>query len=394
MHPTNPVIAVCHGNPYPYYNSLLEGSALIFDEQLKLWVASHAAVIQEIFDNPHCAVRPSAEQVSKSIESSSAGEIFSHLIRMNEGSKHERPKFALQQAFRKLDTTCTKIKAAELGSALAKTYGLPESSALTAWVIDLPIYVVADLLGFGEEEFPQLALLMVDFVRCVSPLSTVEQLAAASEAAQTLLLRFKLLVQTGSLQESSLLSRILQEAALVGWDNLESILANLIGLFLQTYEATAGLIGNSIVTLLNLPDLQERLRNDPHQIDAMVQEVCRFDPPVQNTRRFVTQATTVTNITLQAGDTILLLLAAASRDEQANYQPNDFLLDRTDRKLFGFGHGCHACPGQELAFAIASGAIQNLLAMPLSLDAKYIRWAYRPSVNGRLPVFTTNHQPT
>ena len=126
----------------------------------------------------------------------------------------------------------------------------------------------------------------------------------------------------------------------------------------------------------------------------MVQEVCRFDPPVQNTRRFVTQTTSVANITLQAGDTILVLHAAAGRDERANYQPNDFLLERTDRKLFGFGHGRHACPGQELAFAIASAAIQNLLAMPVSLDAKHIRWAYRPSVNGRLPVFTTNHQAT
>jgi cytochrome P450 len=365
MYPTNPVAAACHDNPYPYYNSLLKGSALVFDEQLKLWIASSAAVVYEVLGNPYCAVRPSTEQVPKAIVGSSAGGIFSHLIRMNEGPAHERPKFALQKAFGTLDIASIKIKISELGTALAKTYGLPESLALTPWISDLPIYVVADLLGFGRADLPQIARWMTDFVRCLSPLSSSEQLAAASEAAENLLQRFKLLIQTGAVQESSLLSRIQHEAALVGWDNMDSILANLIGLLSQTYEATAGLIGNSLVALLTLPNLQDRLRNDPNLAEAMVQEVCRFDPPVQNTRRFVTQATTVANITLQAGDAILLLLAAAGRDEDANYQPNDFLLERTDRQWFGFGHGRHACPGQNLAFAIASAAIQSILAMPL-----------------------------
>jgi len=392
MHPINPVAAVCHANPYPYYNSLLKGAALVFDEQLKLWVASRAAVVHDVLDNPHCAVRPGAEQVPKALAGSSAGEIFSRLIRMNEGPAHTRPKFALQQALGTLDIASAKIKTRELGTALATTYGLLKSSALTAWIADIPTYVVADLLGFGHAELPQLALWMADFVRCLSPLSTSEQLAAASGAAQTLLLRFRQLIQTAAVHKSGLLSRIQQEATLVGWDNLDSILANLIGLLSQTYEATAGLIGNSIVALLTLPHLQDRLRNDPGQVDAMVQEVCRFDSPVQNTRRFVMQATTVANVTLQAGDTILLVLAAAGRDEHANYQPNEFILERTDHRLFGFGHGRHSCPGQNLAFAIASAAIQSILAMPVSLDAKNIHWTYRPSANGRFPLFTNNHQ--
>jgi cytochrome P450 len=394
MYPANPVAAACHDNPYPYYSDLLKGPALVFDEQLKLWVASRTAVIHEVLGNPHCLVRPSAEPVPSAIAGSSAGAIFAHLVRMNEGNTaHARPRFALQQAFGSVDLAGVGINTRQLAEALAGTHGLPESFALTPWMFDLPTYVVANLLGFDQAELPQLAAWMADFVRCLSPLSTDEQLTAASAAARELLLRFRRLVQAATTHESSLLGRIRAEAALAGWENMDGILANLIGLLSQTHEAAAGLIGNCIVALLTQPQLQEGLRGDPRLLDAMVQEVARFDSPVQNTRRFVAHPTTIAGVSLEAGETILLLLAAAGRDEQSNRQPNEFLLERADRRWFGFGHGRHACPGQSLAFAIAAAAIDSILAMPISLSTEQIGWSYRPSANARLPVFATR-EPT
>ena len=385
MSPKNPILAVCHSDPYPYYQSLLDGPALLFDAELKLWIASRAEVIEEIFANPHCAVRPSAELVPKAIAASSAGEVFADLIRMNEGSKHERPKLAMQLALSSLDLSNTAERSRYFAALLAKRHALTDGAALNGWMFDLPVYVVGDLLGFPESVLPQLAVWMADFARCLSPLSSEVQLAAASNAADALLQSFRQMLVSTSVQSASLVSRILHEAKLVGWDNLNAIVANLIGLLSQTYEATAGLIGNCIVTRLTHPYLQI----DAGKINSLVEEVARFDPPVQNTRRFANQATRIAGIEIKAGDAILLVLAAASRDPQTNHAPNDFILDRTDRRVFGFGHGRHACPGQKLACSITASAMEYLLESELNLNPDALQWTYRPSLNGRIPVFTS-----
>lgn len=388
MPPKNPLLAVSHSDPYPYYQSLLEKPALFFDAELKLWIASRAVVIEEIFVNPDCTVRPGTEPVPKSIAASSAGEVFSCLIRMNEGYKHERPKIALHLALSSLDLSDTAERSRYFAGALANKHLVTDGAALNTWIFDLPVYVVGDLLGFSEKELPQLALWMADFVRCLSPLSNEAQLAAASNAADALLQSFRQLLLSAPVQNASLTSRILHEAKLVGWDNLDAILANLIGLLSQTYEATAGLIGNCIVTCLTHQHVRGEVGTDAGKINSLVEEVARFDSPVQNTRRFVNQTTRIAEVELQAGDAILLVLAAASRDPQANPAPNDFLLERTERRVFGFGRGKHACPGQKIACSIATVAMEYLLESELNFSRDALEWTYRPSLNGRIPVFS------
>ena len=387
MQPKNPILAVCHSDPYPYYQSLLEQPALYFDPELKLWIASRAEVIDEIFANPHCAVRPSAEPVPKAIVGSSAGEVFANLVRMNEGIRHERPKIALHLALSSLDLSNIAVRTGDLATILANKQVIADAAALNALMFDLPVHVIGDLLGFAEGELPKLALWMADFVRCLSPLSNEAQLAAASVAADALLQSFRQMIRTASPQSTSLLNRVLHEANLVGWDNLDAIMANLIGLLSQTYEATAGLIGNGIVALNTQAHLPGDLHRDTNTLSAFVEEVARFDPPVQNTRRFVNENTSVAGVHLKAGEAILLVLAAASRDAQANFAPNDFVLNRTDRRLFGFGQGRHACPGQKLACSMATQAMHYLLESGLDMKRDAMQWTYRQSMNGRIPVF-------
>lgn len=387
-----PTSAVCHPNPYPYYQSLLAGPGWYFDTQLQCWVASQAAVVDAVFAHADCAVRPAAQPVPPALAGSSAASVFAQLIRMNEGVRHRVPKRALQQALDTLNLSVIQARSEYFSGLLARRHGLPGSAALTPWMLDLPTYVMGDLLGFQEQELAQLAFWMADFVHCLSPLSDTDQLAAASVAARALLQRFRAMLESAAPQKESFLNRIQAEARLVGWDSQEALLANLIGLLSQTYEATAGLIGNAIVALLTQPQLQQQLRAEPQLAAPMLEEVCRFDPPIQNTRRFVTQACTIAGTQLQAGDSILLLLAAASRDALANPEPHAFILQRSARRLFGFGHGRHACPGQTIALKIATTAIQNLPKLVPDLERDTLCWTYRPSLNARIPLFTSTDQ--
>lgn len=387
MHPSNAVAAASHPDPYPYYRRLLAGPALYFDADLRLWIASRAEIIQEVFDNPHCLVRPVAEPVPRAIAGGDAGAVFARLIRMNDGAAHTVPKRTIGQALAGMDLAAVADTTRRLAAMLEEGHALTDGAGLTRWLFDLPTCVVADLLGVGDADLALVARRVAEFVRCLSPLSTPEQLADADTAARFLNQRFAGVVRLGSATPGTLLGEVCRQAAQTGWGEPEAVIANVIGLLSQTHEATAGLIGNCVVALLSQPGLERRLRAEPGLAAGLVREVARFDPPVQNTRRCVAQATSIAGVTLQPGDVILLLLAAAGRDERVHAQPDVFMLEREDRSLSGFGHGRHACPGRSLAFVIATAAMRHLLARPVALGLAGFGWAYRPSANGRLPEF-------
>ncbi len=81
-----------------------------------------------------------------------------------------------------------------------------------------------------------------------------------------------------------------------------------------------------------------------------------------------------------------MLLASANRDPQLNPRPDTLLLDRPNRRSFSFGSGRHECPGQTLAMDIARATLTAILEHEPPLDQ--LSWCYRPSVNGRIPLFS------
>ncbi|MEO7886668.1 MAG: cytochrome P450 [Polaromonas sp.] len=384
--PEHILAASAHRDPYPYYASLVAGPALVFDAPRKLWVASSAASVKAVLGNPACHVRPPAEPVPGVIVGSAAGEVFGHLVRMNEGVRHDAPKLALQRFL--VDIDLARVRARTEALALTQAgQGRLHGAALSRWAFEVPVMAVADVLGFAEAELPQVAHWMGDFVACLSPVSTSDQLAASAEAASALLARFSELVRDAQTRPASALARLQHETAQAGWHDAAALVANAVGLLSQTYEATAGLIGNSIVALASQPGLMEAMGREPSQLLPMVNEVSRFDPSIHNTRRFVAEATQAAGVSLKPGDVMLLVLAAAGRDPLCNTRPNEFLLDRPDRDVPGFGQGAHQCPGQALACQIAAAAINPLLASGQLQAASSFSWQYRPSMNARIPVF-------
>lgn len=397
MKPSNAVAAAIHPTPYPYYASLASEGGLHFDEELKMWVATSACSVKAALTNPYCAVRPPAEQIPKAIMHSRAGEVFGYLMRMNEGVHHSLPKLTVQLALSSLDMTALRIASLKQLRTLALSKDLRNPAELTRWMHEGSVHVLGRLLGFSELQLPKLAAWMEQFVGCLSPLSSEQQIEAAGRAASDLMVQFRELLESENADNGRLIARIKAEAKSVEWSNLGAIVANLIGLLSQAYEGTAGLIGNTIIALVQQPGLRQSLLLSQKEIASAVEEVGRLDPPVQNTRRFVTAQTHIGAIELQQGDIVLPLLAAANRDPMLNEHPNQFLLDRPGRRTLGFGHGAHACPGQQLANAIAASATTIVLEQLSPADLGALAWAYRPSVNGRIPIFcdptTQGEQP-
>jgi len=116
-----------------------------------------------------------------------------------------------------------------------------------------------------------------------------------------------------------------------------------------------------------------------------VAEVVRFDPPVQNTRRFLAVDGPVAGVAMKAGAAILVVLAAANHDPSVNPHSERFDPLRSERTAFTFGDGPHACPGLALATAIARAGVDALLAAGARPERIRQGLTYRPSSNTRVP---------
>lgn len=378
--PADPVAAVAHADPYPFYAGLRAGPPLAWHDTLRAWVASRAEVVEALLRAQDALrVRPAAEPVPRAIAGSPAGEVFGHLVRMNDGAAHQALRPGLQRALAGLDLGAAHAAALRVADGIAAS---PLSDAL----FSLPVRSVAHLLGFADAALPQVDRWMRDFVACLSPLSTPEQLQRAGAAAGELMTRFEALTRAAPPRHGTLLAAVLAQHG-GGTPASRALLANLVGLLSQTCDATAGLLGNSLVALVRAPALREAA-GTREGLRAIVEETGRHDPPVQNTRRFAAEPLTLAGTRIAAGDTVLLVLAAANRDPAFNPEPDRFLTARAARRTLGFGHGPHACPGQALAGALAAAGLEALRARGTDLDALRERgWRYRPSANARIPVF-------
>jgi cytochrome P450 len=387
--PRDPIAAVTHTDPYPYYASLVRERPLYRDEGLKLWIASGAEAVMAVLTSPDCRVRPPDEPVPKALLGSAAGEIFRHLVRMNDGERHCPLKQAVSTTLASLDQNDAEAESHRWADRLAGNLGsVLRRGQVARFLFDLSAHVIGTLLGLPEKELPQIALRTGDFVRCLVPTSAPEEIQRGKVAAGQLLDMFRSHLTDSDAGSSGLLGALTAEAKRVGRGDADAIAANGIGFLSQAYEATAGLIGNTLLRLARDPELLDIVENDRDAMRNMISEVLRHDPPIQNTRRFVVATGTVVGQVMSAGDAILVVIAAANRDPSINPDPTRFDLWRRDRRSFTFGTGGHACPGEMLATTIASAGVGRLLRSGLKPELLAGSVSYRASANARIPLFS------
>lgn len=372
----NPLNAIVHDAPYSWYSELVREKPFYFDQQLNLWIAADADSITAMLEAPQLQVRPMTEPVPAGLIDTAAGEVFGRLVRMREGDWHHQLKKVIVQALVNADTQQARLLAKN--SALAR---LERNDEINELLFAVPATVVSLLCGFVDEDVPEMVALIAEFVLCIPASASMEQQQRASLAAAKLLKCYASRLE--EVREGSLLSALVHAAVAETWTDQAGLIANAIGLLSQTYDATAGLIGNALVMAQRYP---QAFREAP--LIAFVEEVARFDAPIQNTRRFAAETFSWRGEKIASGEAVLLLLAAANRDPQANFRPDEFIPGRAASRCFTFSHGRHRCPGSDLAVAIASGFIEALQQHNADGIATLRRTGYRASGNARIPELT------
>ena len=154
-------------------------------------------------------------------------------------------------------------------------------------------------------------------------------------------------------------------------------------LLIAGHETTVNLIGNGMLTLLQHPDQMEKLRNDPSLIRSAVEELLRYDPPLETaTDRFSTEDLTVAGVMIPRGEIVFAALGSANRDERQFANPDVLDITREPNKHLAFGWGAHYCVGAPLARLEGQIAIATLLRRcpDLSLAVAPARLRWRPGL--------------
>jgi cytochrome P450 len=380
--PADPLAAVNHPDPYPYYAHLVAEAPLVRDEALGLWVASSAAAVTSaLSDDELCRVRPPAEPVPRALVGSPAGEIFSRLVRMTDGRDRCPLKQAVSAALASAGGPAAARESRRWARVLAAEID-PEAhpGAISSFAFALPAYVVLSLLGVPADRLAGTVRWAGAFAQCLAPAASPGQIEEGKVAAGRLLDLFR------SQTDRGLLATLSREVRRFGREDPDAVVANAVGFLFQAYEATAGLIGNTLLAFAAHREICEQARTTGGLV-GVVKEVQRYDPSVQNTRRFLAGPGIIAGQEMQKGDVLLVVLAAANRDPAANPHPDRFDPTRQDRRLFTFGAGPHACPGEALATTIAAAGVEQLLRSGVDPERLAATVTYRRSANIRIPLF-------
>lgn len=382
----NPIEAATRPDPYPFYAELVSTRPFHFDERLQMWIASSASAVSAALSHEHCKVRPHSEPVPKGLLGSDSGEIFGALMRMNDGSMHcPLKKSIIQAANPDVVTECRRLSIPMAAAFLQEASPPSSTFVVRRMMFELPVCVVGALLGIPETGWLSLVPEVSAFVSGIAPTATAEQTVVGNCAAKGLSRRFEE-ATSQKRRTGTLLDAFAKSCAEKGIGR-DSIAANAVGFLFQTYEATAGLIGNSIRILANNRDLVSELGRNRSLLRQFIREVLRFDSPVQNTRRYVFEDTILEGTHLPDGAQVLILLAAANRDPSRFPDPDEFDLQRSDAFSFAFGLDHHECPGQPFVYEIAAASLEALLSTSFSWEQFAKPLCYRPSVNTRIPLY-------
>lgn len=373
----SPLSAAHQPCPAAWYSAAAAARPFHFDAGLAVWVAASAAAVAEVLHSPLCGVRPAGQPLPAALQGRALGAYFGRLLRQTDGVAQQADKAALLQAL-------AAVSHAELDAAVRRAIAACQpllrqgsAAAVDSVCLQLPLHLVATLLGMpalGEAAArAQLGCLLAGLAVTASE----AQIAAADTALAALLTITR---------QPPLVATTLWQALGAAWPDTEWRAANLLALLQQTHDATAALLANALYRLAQAPALRRQLRRAPGALPAFIAESQRLDAAVQHSWRFVQQDGELCGQPVQAGQRVLVLLAAANLDPACHVQPLAFRLTRT-RHEHGFGAGVHCCPGSRIALAACHALLQHCLRRRMPWRQLAASQQFFPPANARWRCF-------
>ncbi|MCJ2118764.1 MULTISPECIES: cytochrome P450 [unclassified Methylobacterium] len=373
-------------DPYPLYAQLRqtgilrqddvgEGGGASGDEARSVWVAASHDAITRLQNDPRLSVEtqpptkrptvgnPITDYLVNPIKDRITDRHQPFLFR--DPPAHDVLRAATVQQFTPERVHAMRIRSERLvAEMLDRKVGAQEIDVVEDLAYPLPVAVICELFGVpvGDEArfhdwSSQLATAVEPGV-AVSEETRMEN-ARAFDAISDYLA--DLIAEKRRRPRDDLLSGLANQATADGYRMGDfDLISTAILILVAGHETAVNLIANAWLTLLRHPRELERLRADPGRAVRVIEEVMRYDPPVQLVSRKTLSAIDIAGTTIPEGEALILMLAAGNRDPAAFTDPDRFDPDRIGTRHLGFGGGMHYCVGAPLGRFEAEAALTAL----------------------------------
>ena len=384
-------------NPYPHYASLRE-TAPVYLTPFGPWVLTRYDDVLAILRDPTLSVEARNGEMPFPMEA----EMLERAGNRSRGSRsmltldppdHDRLRRLVAKTFtpktvEELAPLCAQL----VNDALEAAEAQGGMDVIADLAFPLPFTVISEMLGMPTDRRDDLRSWSGAMVKTLDPIFTIEEFDAALNAGDAMTAYVEEVIATKrSRPDGALLSALIAAEDQGDMLDEQELIDQVILLYVAGHETTVNLIGNGTLALLRNPDQAARLRTD-HSLDQnAIEELLRYDPPVQFSGRVTTREITIDDVVIPNGAFTLTGLAAANRDP-GKWGPtaDDLDLGRVGAAAHvSFGSGVHHCLGAALARLEGRSAIPALFRrfpdLALATDA--------PPYNGRFVLRGLTHLP-
>jgi len=386
-------------NPYPFYAQLRSQDPIHWDEELGFWVLTRYADIASVYHDPRFSraqgLRRGFERLPQT-EQAIAEPVyrsFSKTMFYSDPPYHTHLRGLVNSAF-------TPNAVEQMRPYVQRTVDILLAAVQThkKWDVihdfayPLPILVIAQMLGLPAEERGRFKTWSDDLFAILGSVPHAPELM--ERAAQSLTELTSYITTLGETRrkqpQEDLLSALVE--AVEGGEHLtqEELVANIIILLSAGHETTSNLIGNGLLALLQHPDQMQKLRDRPGLVASAVEEMMRYDNPVQIAYRSAAEDVEIGGKCIRKGHLVNSILAAGNRDPEHYSEPDRFDIARDEGKHLGLGLGIHFCLGAPLLRLEAQIAFTSILRRfpRLQLATENLEWQEHPIFRGvkSLPV--------
>jgi cytochrome P450 len=354
----NPNSRAFQRNPYPTYDQLRVTKPILYHEPLKLWFLSTYQDVSNLLKDrrlgrsiDHVMSREERGAVPPPESLKPFTRLSEHSLFDMEPPDHTRLRSLVHKAFTPNRVTALRAEIEKIANALLDEAEKRESmDIIEDFAMPLPVTVIAELLGVPEADRYHLRPWSQDIVKMYELDHTPEQERRAVQAATDFSAYLRDLARQRRATPQDDLMTALVMAEETG-DRLteDELISTCVLLLNAGHEATVNVIGNGLFALFQHPDQLQSLKNDPALVESAVEEMMRYDTPLQLFRRWVFEDIEYRGHCFKKGTEVALLFGSANRDPARFDEPDRLNIRRKDNPHISFGAGIHYCLGAPLA---------------------------------------------
>jgi cytochrome P450 len=354
-------------NPYAHFSALRNRSALHYSPAYRGWWVTSFDLVQEVLRDARFGadVRKFEKRVKRIRKhmDEERRESFENPSMLNlDPPDHSRIRRLVSQGFAQRYIAALEPRIRDIvDDCLDRVHNDAHFDLIGVLAKPLPAIVIAEMMGLPKSDHAQFQSWSEDLIAS-SGSNDIAALERSQRSNRALINYFKRIIEERREEPGDdLIGQLIRAEEEGDKLNAQELYNTCLLLLVAGHETTTRLIGNGMYLLLKSPEQLDALRASPKLIPNAVEEMLRFEPPVQATQRFALEDMDFHGKHLKRGDLIFVGIAGGNRDPAANERPDEFDVTREKVKQVSFGYGIHLCIGASLARLEAKVAFTRLL---------------------------------